>query len=731
MNEELHTINPDDKATVLVASPPIKAKPPYRAIAALILMAITALGLMVLPRPTIYYPHVAVEASGLRIEFLLNGQQGKSACLATATSVAATFATSCQGCRTLDLTCIENPPQELRRLFDETPLPMPSARMANGIVTYSSAQNTNTPDLALMACRESEHQAQLVGDQAKVACYPAGAPRSHTTFEKQRNKTGHTSFTLLLGFIGAIIGGLTIATLITYYRHHQAMLATSLKQSSSGTAQIPIIPTHPWLQKLTLAGSDTLVLLSTFLALAWPESGEISSWSHLDRTTVFGHVGITLITIGWFWLLLEHYARRRPFWDELQEIIRVLATMFMISGAAAFVAGLKTGSSSHLIVWALNFLLIPIGRAGVRMLLDDLGLWQRAAVIIGTGENARDAYKAIMSERGMGYRILGFIQPPNSPIAGSNSSSSHDNSIQSLRTGGEVVHIGNATFPILDGTQSLESLLSNLGNPQIILALDSLLDPGNQTIIQRLLASHTNIHVIPSIRGLPLFGTQLSHFFSHEVLFLTVRNNLSRRSLQLIKRSFDLVAASVAILILSPLLLTLSYLIRQSGGPALYGHTRIGRRGKPFKCLKFRSMRPDADKVLKDLLASDAVARAEWEKDFKLKNDPRITRIGQFLRKTSLDELPQLFNIIKGDMSLVGPRPIVEAELQRYGESASLYLEVLPGLTGLWQVSGRNDTGYAERVALDAWYVQNWSLWYDIAILFKTINVVFNKHGAY
>jgi len=153
--------------------------------------------------------------------------------------------------------------------------------------------------------------------------------------------------------------------------------------------------------------------------------------------------------------------------------------------------------------------------------------------------------------------------------------------------------------------------------------------------------------------------------------------------------------------------------------------------GRIFKCLKFRSMRPDADRVLKELLANDPEAQAMWDKDFKLKNDPRITPIGNVLRKTSLDELPQLFNVLKGEMSLVGPRPVVKDELLRYGENATYYLEARPGITGLWQVSGRNDTTYTERVNLDAWYVKNWSLWYDIAILFKTFGVVFRSKGAY
>ncbi|HDV2047428.1 TPA: sugar transferase, partial [Escherichia coli] len=156
-------------------------------------------------------------------------------------------------------------------------------------------------------------------------------------------------------------------------------------------------------------------------------------------------------------------------------------------------------------------------------------------------------------------------------------------------------------------------------------------------------------------------------------------------------------------------------------GPAIYGHERIGKGGKPFKCLKFRSMVINSKEVLEELLLKDVNARKEWEETFKLKNDPRVTKIGAFLRRTSLDELPQLFNVLKGEMSLVGPRPIITAELERYNEEVDYYLLSKPGMTGLWQVSGRSDVDYETRVYLDAWYVKNWSMWNDIAILFKTI----------
>ncbi|HCN8764897.1 TPA: sugar transferase, partial [Escherichia coli] len=158
---------------------------------------------------------------------------------------------------------------------------------------------------------------------------------------------------------------------------------------------------------------------------------------------------------------------------------------------------------------------------------------------------------------------------------------------------------------------------------------------------------------------------------------------------------------------------------------------RIGKGGKIFKCLKFRSMVTNSKEVLEDLLSKDIQAKQEWEATFKLKNDPRITKIGHFLRRTSLDELPQLFNVLKGEMSLVGPRPIITAELEKYNDEVAYYLLSKPGMTGLWQVSGRSDVDYETRVYLDTWYVKNWSMWNDIAILFKTIGVVLKKDGAY
>ena len=189
--------------------------------------------------------------------------------------------------------------------------------------------------------------------------------------------------------------------------------------------------------------------------------------------------------------------------------------------------------------------------------------------------------------------------------------------------------------------------------------------------------------------------------------------------------------ALLAILLLLPVFAFVAAYVKLDGGTIFFGHTRIGQNGKPFKCWKFRSMVVDAESVLQNLLASDPAVRDEWEREFKLKNDPRITKIGHFLRKSSLDELPQFFNVLKGEMSLVGPRPIVSDELKYYGDSIHDYHAVRPGVTGLWQVSGRNDISYMQRVNLDSWYVNHWSFWNDIVIIFKTVGVMLNRKGAY
>lgn len=199
------------------------------------------------------------------------------------------------------------------------------------------------------------------------------------------------------------------------------------------------------------------------------------------------------------------------------------------------------------------------------------------------------------------------------------------------------------------------------------------------------------------------------------------------------KRCFDLLFSLCAFVFAAPLFLIIAAMIKiSSPGRIIYSHERIGRGGRPFPCYKFRTMYGDADKRLKDLLASDPALQKEWKKNFKLKNDPRVTPVGAFLRKTSLDELPQFWNVIRGDLSIVGPRPVVKEEVEKYfGEKAPKILSVRPGLTCLWQVSGRSDTSYAERIALDEQYIDRQTLWLDMTLIAKTIPAMLSSRGAY
>lgn len=214
-----------------------------------------------------------------------------------------------------------------------------------------------------------------------------------------------------------------------------------------------------------------------------------------------------------------------------------------------------------------------------------------------------------------------------------------------------------------------------------------------------------------------------------EIVKFPSRAAISYPSSSVLKRSLDLIVGVLLLIALMPVMLIIALLVKRDGGSVLFSHKRIGANGKPFRCLKFRTMCPDAEARLQKLLDENPEARAEWERDFKLKDDPRVTRLGAFMRETSLDELPQLLNVIKGEMSLVGPRPIVSAEASRYGAAFRDYLGCRPGLTGLWQVSGRNDIDYESRVRLDSSYAREWSFFRDISILVRTVRVVFGRTG--
>lgn len=426
------------------------------------------------------------------------------------------------------------------------------------------------------------------------------------------------------------------------------------------------------------------------------------------QEAVFIHFSLAVVCVILFWVRYRHYTYRKPFWFELKEIIRTLAILAVVE--LATIAFSKLYSSRYLWVlsWSLTIFIVPFCRVIVKKCLIRTGLYLKNAIIIGGGKNAIDAYKALMSEPYLGFRIKYFIAL---------------NQIDELK---------QLNVPIINETrQGIWRLVTHKSDQFIIALEEDEYEQRNHWLRYFSKMQYRSVSVIPTLRGLPLYSTDMSFLFSYEVMLLRVNNNLAKRSSRIVKRTMDIIGSLILIVLFSPILFMLYCLIRQDGGEAIYGHKRIGRNGKPFKCLKFRSMVINSEQILHDLLTKDAKAKAEWDLECKLKNDPRITPIGRFIRKWSLDELPQLFNVLKGEMSLVGPRPIVKEELERYQEDVDYYLMAKPGMTGLWQVSGRNDVDYDTRVYFDSWYVKNWSLWNDIAILFKTVNVVLNRDGAY
>lgn len=441
--------------------------------------------------------------------------------------------------------------------------------------------------------------------------------------------------------------------------------------------------------------------------------GQISDAAQQADQEVLAFMLAGVAWFAWQIAVTKAFAKRDPFWQELR---RQLTAMLLLGTVHLLVSYLFVKSPfvwQLAISWGLLVVVLPLGRWCARQMLTLLGAWFSPTLIFGTGANAKEAAKALASEPALGFKVVGFV-------------AAHTATGQRVLNSSHLMGI-----PVVhwDGGVA-DHVMAN--HCHCVLALDATQGEMRDSIIRTLTEQRiTDVHVIPAMRGVPLFGMDVSHFFSHEVLMIHVRNSLASPVHALVKRAFDVVVSAVLLLVFLPLLAAIGVKVKRDGGPMLFGHYRVGQDGKRFKCLKFRSMVVDAKQRLEHLLATDENARQEWEMDFKLKNDPRVNAFGQFIRKTSLDELPQLWNVLIGEMSLVGPRPVIQAELNRYGQDAGYYLQVKPGITGLWQVSGRSDVDYETRVYLDSWYVKNWTLWNDIAILFQTIRVVLTRSGAY
>lgn len=404
------------------------------------------------------------------------------------------------------------------------------------------------------------------------------------------------------------------------------------------------------------------------------------------------------------------YNRRTQFWKVIEKIFYASLYAIVAVVIVLYVGKIAASTSRLFIVllWLFSFIYLTIFRYIVKKILEKMQLLQIPVLIIGAGKTAELLVQGIINDAGMGYKLIGLLE---------------DNCVQK----GILNH-----FPVLGKFADAEKVIRDTGVQHVFIAAPGLEQDKLTRLIHKVQPLVKNMGIIPNLVGVPMGGIEVESLFNEKLMLLRLKNNLARPIDRWLKAIFDFVVTLVGTVMISPILLFIAlWIYKDSPGPVIFKHMRIGKNGKPFPCYKFRSMCVDAKIKLEELLETDPEAKAEWERDFKLRNDPRVTKSGAFLRKTSLDELPQIFNVLKGEMSLVGPRPIIHEELERYGEYVDDYLMVKPGITGMWQVSGRSDIDYEERVLLDSWYVRNWSVWIDIVMLFKTFKVVLLRKGAY
>lgn len=452
---------------------------------------------------------------------------------------------------------------------------------------------------------------------------------------------------------------------------------------------------------------DAIALIASFFA-AWGIAVLLNNfvfdrptpelWNNVDMVTPL-HFGLVATGIMLWFTHKGHYRRRMPFWLETQKVVNAFVFALLVHGFLQFAAKQDFSRLWLMSGWFFGAVSVLFIRNLARVIMRRKGKWQVRTLLVGGGAMADDARAALRSEPGLGYEIVMQV---------------------------ENLHLVLAT---LEG--SWEKLCDRFNADYVVIALEGDELTKADQAIEDLAMSGIPFSVAPPLRNLPVLGMAAQYFFSHDVILMAPVDNLEQPLPRLIKRTMDVVVSGAALLALSPIFLLLCTIVKRDGGPAFFGDVRVGANGTAFHCLKFRSMVVNGDKVLAEYLAKNPERKQEWEVYHKLRDgDPRVTRIGDFMRRWSIDEIPQLINVLKGDMSLVGPRPIMFRERGEYSRGLAHYSRVRPGLTGLWQVSGRSNVSFMRRVQMDTWYVRNWSLWHDIAILCKTVPVILKKTGA-
>ena len=394
--------------------------------------------------------------------------------------------------------------------------------------------------------------------------------------------------------------------------------------------------------------------------------------------------------------------------DELRWVTVSTSLVYFVLGSTIFLRreGEVYSRGIFLLAWLLSIGLVLAGRALTRYLFAQKRWWGYPVMVLGAGKTGEMVVRTLQQRPRIGLKPV-VVLDDNPDKHGS-------------------LH----NVPVLGGVELAPVLAKARKIPYAIVAMPGVSRDRLLQILEQYGQTFAHLLIIPDLFGFSSLWVEAKDMGG--ILGLEVRQQLLLPGPRLAKFLIDRLITLMGGLIVLPFIILIALLIRiDSPGPILYGQIRIGQNGESFKAWKFRSMAKNADRTLESYLDAHPELRQSWERDHKLRNDPRITRVGRFLRQTSLDELPQLWNILRGEMSLVGPRPIVDEEIQRYGEKFGLYTKVTPGLTGLWQVSGRNNLTYEERVSLDAYYVRNWSVWLDLYILIRTVWVVISGEGAY
>ncbi|MEI6286386.1 MAG: undecaprenyl-phosphate galactose phosphotransferase WbaP [Bacillota bacterium] len=425
---------------------------------------------------------------------------------------------------------------------------------------------------------------------------------------------------------------------------------------------------------------------------------------------IYAYAIIPGVFIG-FCYLERLYARRQLFWEMSANVFRagiytcfVWLLLFFVTKDIA-----QLSRPYFIILWIVAVPIALVFRYLTKKILLRLGLWQTKTLLIGSGKSAEKILHTALSDPGMGYSFVGRIGD---------------------REVGKYPVLTKLNY--LGIIESLETVLKQYPCQDVIIATTGISSDKLIELVFRAQPLVKNISFLPDIIGVPVMGLETQTLVNEKTIMLTVKNNLAVKHNRIFKILFDFMMSLFGLIVFVPLFILLSLAVFvDSPGKIIFSHQRIGRNGKEFPCYKFRTMAPDAAAKLQVYLADNPAAAAEWERDYKLKADPRVTRVGKILRATSLDELPQFINVLRGEMSLVGPRPIVAEEIAKYKEYIADYYLVRPGITGWWQVHGRNDVSYDDRVQMDSWYVRNWSLWLDIELLVKTLDAVVAKRGAY